>query len=221
MKRGNLPAQLTFVGSPMESMWTNTERRPQLLEQFHRRLSHLDDALVGLLHNKQIRGHIDMGNFLASSWISVLWRWDPSSSSTTRDDHMVNIALFGSLAFCSLFTCTAIVFCHSVFACIARDPVKMTLDALFAKSDAVVLAQVERFSRVSRYHDLGAGFFDEYAVTIVVRATLKGEVKRGANEVIIAYKSNGLGMPGNFGSTLRLFDQGDQGLHLLYLREER
>jgi len=132
---------------------------------------------------------------------------------------MVNIPRCGSLAFCSLFTCMAMAFCHSAFVYIARDPVKMTLDKLFAKSDAVVLAQVERFSKASRYHDLGAGSFDEYTVAIVVRATFKGEVKRGAKEVVVAYKSNGLRMPGNFGSTLQLFEEGDQRLHLLYLRK--
>ena len=103
--------------------------------------------------------------------------------------------------------------------CSARDPVSMTLDDLFAKSDAVVLASVKRVMASHRYRDLDVESFDEFAVVVEIRSTLKGETQRKATETIIAYKSNGKSMPGNFGSTMNLFDQEFRGLHLLYLRK--
>ena len=101
----------------------------------------------------------------------------------------------------------------------ARPPATMTLDEMLVKSDAVIIAQVKKVNKSNKYRDLSTKYFDEYAVVVCVYADFKGTLHRGDNATIIAYDFNGKGAPGNFGSTLRLFDGEKSKLHLLYLRK--
>lgn len=103
--------------------------------------------------------------------------------------------------------------------CDARDPAEMTLDQLREKSDVVILGAVVKVASSNRYADLDAKDFDELSVTIEIRGTLKGQLKPMTKVTVIAYKPNGKGMSGNFGSTMRIFKEDERQLHLLYLRK--
>ena len=101
-------------------------------------------------------------------------------------------------------------------SCQARDPVSY-LDELFNKADAVVLVKVVEATKAVRYSDLNPKHFEEYMVEFEVRSSFKGGLNRGTRATVVAYKSNGRGAPGNFGSTLQLFGKDKRALHLLYL----
>lgn len=102
-----------------------------------------------------------------------------------------------------------------------RDPVSLTLDELFEKSDAVIVGRVLKVERTAEFKDLDSTYFDECCVTIEVLSALKGEPKRKDKITVVAYESNGLGMPGNFGSEMKLFDKTPERLHLLYLKKRK
>ena len=101
----------------------------------------------------------------------------------------------------------------------ARDPVQMSLAQLAEKSDIIVIGRIENAIPSNQYADLNKKLFDEFAVRIKILSTLKGEVKRGDVITVITYKNNGKGMPGNFGSVMKITDSDDKQLHMLYLRK--
>lgn len=101
----------------------------------------------------------------------------------------------------------------------ARDPVKMSLAELAEKSDIIVIGRIEKTVASDKYADLDKELFEEFAVRIKILSTLKGEVKRGEAITVITYKNNGKGMPGNFGSVMKITDSDDKQLHMLYLRK--
>jgi hypothetical protein len=119
---------------------------------------------------------------------------------------------------CNLLFTIAVMLVNSAIVR-ARDPVQMSLAQLAEKSDIVVIGRIENATPSNQYADLNKKLFDEFSVRIKILSNLKGEVKRGDVITVITYKNNGKGMPGNFGSVMKITDSDDKQLHMLYLRK--
>ena len=139
---------------------------------------------------------------MVAEWFSILRRWDTARATgeypVVKPRHCFLSSIVPTIAVCTCFSSM----------CLTRDPVELSLDELLAKSDCVVLAKVEQTAKSGQYKDLDSLYFDEYVVTVEVCSVLKGTIDRGSKLAVVAYRSNGKGMPGNFGSTMRLLTRG-------------
>ncbi len=116
----------------------------------------------------------------------------------------------------------AFAFVFVFFTCClarARDPIPFTLNELNAKSDLIVIGRVEKSTPSNKHKALSQEYFDEFEVTFKVLTVLKGGAKHSDSLAIIAYKSNGRGIPGNFGSLMDITAAEDKRLHMLFLQK--